>query len=92
MKMLTRHQRLFVDAVLERYGALPPEKLVVKLCETGVIDQTRCKILAVRHRVDDLARGGRSKLDAMNQAAEEFCVTYEYVRKCIYNYKDVNLS
>lgn len=88
--MLPRHQRLLVDALVERYGGLPPEKLLVKLCETGVIDQTRCKILAVRRRVDELYRRGGPKLDAMSRAAEEFCVTYEYVRKCVYNYRDVN--
>ena len=57
----------------------------------GVVDHTRCKVLAIRRWVEEAVRQGSRKVDAMYQAAEEFACSYEYVRKCMYYYTDVNL-
>lgn len=89
--MPTRHQTLLIETITEKYGHLPVEKLLAKLCETGVIDHTRCKVLAVRRTVDQLVKRPMAKVDAMQQAADQCCVSYEYVRKCMYHYNDVNL-
>lgn len=32
------------------------------------------------------------KVEAMYDAAERFCCSYEYVRKCMYYYKEINLE
>lgn len=31
------------------------------------------------------------KMDAMWKASEKFACSYEYIRKCMYYYKDINL-
>ena len=57
-----------------------------------MVDHTRCKVLAVRRWVEKAVRRGSRQVDAMYQAAEEFACSYEYVRKCMYYYTDVNLA
>ncbi len=88
---MTLYEKELARIVGERYGELPAAELVAELCRIGVIDHTLCKTLAVRRRVGEMVREGYKKVDAMWLAADRFCVTYEYVRKCIYYYKDVNI-
>ena len=76
----------------ERYGRLPAGELARKLFEIGVVDHTLCKVLAVREHVAAGVKAGQKKIDAMWNAAEPFCCTYEYVRKCVYYYTDVNMD
>lgn len=66
--------------------------LVEKLIRMGVVDNVRCKILAVRTFVYELVKCGGGKVDSMYVAAEKFCCSYEYVRKCMYYYKDVDIA
>jgi ribosomal protein L17 len=89
---LTRYQKYLARIVAEKYGDLPADRLVEELCRVGVVDHTLCKVLAVRGRVEELVKSGRhGKVEAMWIAAEQFCATYEYVRKCMYYYTDVNI-
>ena len=74
-----------------RYGTLTAGELAGKLFEIGVLDHTLCKVLAVREYVAARVAEGRKKIDAMWEASEHFCCTYEYIRKCVYYYTDVNL-
>jgi hypothetical protein len=71
-----------------------PERseVVDLLFRVGVIDSTLVKVLVIRQYVEELMRQGETKLNAMWRATEIFACTYEYVRKCIYYYKDVNLQ
>mgnify|MGYP007081677823 FL=1 len=48
--------------------------------------------MVVREYVNELVGRGTGKVDAMYMAAEKFCCSYEYVRKCMYYYKEVNLA
>ena len=50
-----------------------------------------CKVLKIREFVAALQKNGMKKIDAMWMASEQFACTYEYVRKCMYYYTDVNL-
>ena len=61
------------------------------LTRIGVIDITLCKVLTIREFVAALQKNGMKKIDAMWMASEQFACTYEYVRKCMYYYTDVNL-
>jgi hypothetical protein len=88
---LTRYQRELCNIVSRKFDSLPPNLLVEELCRMGVIDHTLCKVLAVRTWVDEQTRTGQRKVKAMNLAAEHFCASYEYVRKCMYYYQNVNL-
>jgi hypothetical protein len=88
---LTRYEKELVRLVALRYGNLSPAALVEELCRAGVIDYTRCKVLAVRRWVDEAVKRGDGRVEAMVFAAEYFCATFEYVRKCMYYHKDVNI-
>lgn len=76
----------------KRYGKLSAIEMADKLFEIGVVDHTLCKVLAVREFVQAKVKKGEKKIDAMWGAAEHFCCTYEYIRKCVYYYTDVNLD
>ncbi len=89
--MMTRYEKELARIVAERYGKLPAAEIVAELCRIGVVDHTLCKVLAVRRHVDELVKSGSGKVDAMWLAAEYFCATYEYVRKCMYYYIDINI-
>lgn len=89
---LTRYEKELARIVAGRFGGRPAESIVGELCRIGVIDHTLCKVLAVRRWVEESIKAGNGKVDAMWMASDYFCVTYEYVRKCLYYYKDVNLS
>lgn len=88
---LTIYQREVARLVARRFKKLPPEDLVAELCRMGLIDHSICKVLAVRTWVAEATATGVKKLDAMWTASEKFCTSYEYIRKCIYYYKDINL-
>ncbi|MDR0907566.1 MAG: hypothetical protein LBM63_03015 [Rikenellaceae bacterium] len=89
--MMTKYQKELAREVGRRYGELPTAKLVEELCRIGVVDHTLCKVLAVRRYVEQLVKDGAGKVDAMWAATDHFCATYEYIRKCMYYYTDVNL-
>jgi len=88
---LTRYQKDLAQIVETRYAGMSPAALVAELCRIGVVDHTLCKVLAVRRWVDDAVKGGHRKVEAMWMASEHFCSSYEYVRKCMYYYNDVNI-
>ena len=88
---MTRYEKELARIVTQRWANVPASELIEKLCAIGVIDHTLCKVLVVRRYVDELVRTGTGKVDAMWLAAEHFCATYEYVRKCMYYYKDLNI-
>jgi hypothetical protein len=89
--MMTKYQKELARIVAERYGELPTAQLVEKLCRIGVVDHTLCKVFAVRRFVDEQVKSGVGKVDAMWTASEHFCATYEYIRKCMYYYTDINI-
>jgi hypothetical protein len=88
---MTTYQKELAAMVGKYWGALSPERLVEELINIGVVDHSLCKVLAVREFVAEQMRRGGRKVDSMWLAAERFCCSYEYVRKCIYYYKDVNM-
>lgn len=87
---MTRYEKELVRMVEQRFPDLSPAQLLPKLMEMGVVDSSRCKVLAVRRHVETLMRVGGKKTDAMWAAADYFACSYEYVRKCMYYYVDVN--
>lgn len=91
MAHLTKYDKEFIEYVKERYSDLDTPELIEKLLEIGVVDTVKLKILTVRTFVDKAVKNGTGKVDAMYMAAEKLCLTYEYVRKCMYYNTDVNL-
>lgn len=88
---MTRYQKELVRTLNTRFGELTQEQLIEKLIRIGVIDPTLCKVLSIREFVAALQKSGLKKIDAMWVASEQFACTYEYVRKCMYYYTDINL-
>lgn len=90
---LTRYQKELAAILARRYGRIGTAALVEELCRIGVIDHTRCKVLAIRRWVDDrVAIDGIGKIRAMHMAADHFASTFDYIRKCVYHYRDVNVN
>lgn len=88
---MTRYEKELARIVSQRYGKLAAAELIAELCRIGVVDHSLCKVLSVRRYVDELVKNGSGKIDAMWMAADHFCATYEYIRKCMYYYTDVNI-
>ena len=89
---MTTYEKELIGLIENNYGTLDTGELMEKLIRMGVVDYSRCKVLAVREYVWELVKGGEKKINAMWMAAERFVCSYEYVRKCIYYYKEVNLQ
>ncbi len=89
---MTLYQKRLHDLVQARCAQNSGHDVVDLLFRVGVIDSTLVKVLVIREYVEELLREGETKLNAMWRATEVFACTYEYVRKCIYYYKDVNLQ
>ncbi len=88
---MTIYEKELICQLEQNYPKLSTARLMQKLIDMGVIDFSRCKILAVRSHVEQLVKQGEKKIDAMWSAAEYFACSYEYVRKCMYYYQDVNI-
>lgn len=88
---MTVYDRQLIRSVERMFPGQGAGAVVEKLICMGVVDTVRCKVLVVREYVGELVRGGAGKVAAMYMAAEKFCCSYEYVRKCMYYYKDVNM-
>jgi hypothetical protein len=89
---MTTYIKQLLEQIDQKYGQLPNDQFVRKLIEIGVIDFRLCRILAVREWVFAEVKAGAKKTDTMWRASEHFGCTYEYVRKCMYYYNDVNFK
>ena len=89
---MTIYQKRLHELVQSHCSGQNGRDIVDMLFKVGIIDTTLVKVLVIREYVDQLIRGGETKLNAMWRATEIFACTYEYVRKCVYYYKDINLE
>lgn len=89
---MTIYVKELLDMIDQEYGRMDTKDLTKKLFEIGVVDHTMCKVLAVRKYVENEMKKGEKKIDAMWNASERFSCTYEYIRKCVYYYTDVNIA
>jgi len=89
---MTLYEKQLVGLIDSRFGEMSTHDLLEKLLELGVVDYSRCKILAVRSAVNAMVKKGMKKSDAMWTASEQFACSYEYIRKCMYYYTDVNMT
>ena len=87
---MTTYENQLMQLIESRCGGCSPREVAEKLIRIGVVDFSRCKVLAVREFVLEQMKMGKQKMDVMWEAAERFACSYEYVRKCVYYYRDVN--
>ena len=90
--ILTLYDRKVIDFMDRQFPGKEAGKFTEQLIRMGLVDNTKCKILMIREYVSEMVRKGSGKIDAMYSAAEEFCCSFDYVRKCIYYYKNINLN
>lgn len=88
---MSLYQKKLEEIVEEWGGKKCPQDIIRLLFRIGVIDSTLVKVLVIREYVHRQVETGVSKLNAMWNATELFACTYEYVRKCVYYYKDINI-
>ncbi|MCC8019544.1 MAG: hypothetical protein LIO85_07215 [Rikenellaceae bacterium] len=88
---MTLYLTELLDQIERQHERLTPRQLAETLIGLGVIDNTLCKVLMVRYEVVRHIGAGLRKTDAMWLATEKYCCSYEYVRKCIYYYTDLNI-
>lgn len=80
---MTQLDQHFLDQLCRQFG--PARRgLFQELFKAGLIDRKRCEELSIRRRVEALTAAGHGRTEAMVFAAEEFCCSYEKVRKIIY--------
>lgn len=89
---MTIYEKQFSIIFQQKYPSLNTRQILEKLIEIGVIDFSLCKVLAVRSHVENLVKEGSKKVDAMWCASETFACSYEYIRKCMYYYTNVNIQ
>ena len=73
-----------VAAVAKRYGGPGRIDGLRRLREAGLLDRRACMKLAVHDRMEELGRQGAGRCEAMVWIADEFCCSYELVRKIVY--------
>jgi len=66
-------------------------EVIDMLHENGMIDTMLLKVAVIRVWIATREKDGAKRVDAMFEAAAVFECTYEFVRKCIYYYKDIKL-
>lgn len=89
---MTTYEKEFLQIITVKYGNVSTDEIFARLVSMGIIEPTMCKVAVIRNYVNSLVDSGMGKLDAMWSATEHFACTYEYVRRCIYYYRDMNFS
>lgn len=89
--MMTCYERRLARHLGLRLGTTDSARVVEYLARRGLLDYRACKIFTVREFLQKLIRGGVSTTEALWQASERFACTYEYARRCLYDYRDMNL-
>jgi hypothetical protein len=88
---MTTYEKEFLSVFESKYGDADLRKTFELLVSMGLIEPTMCKVAVIRHFVNTQVADGVGKLDAMWNATEHFACTYEYVRRCMYYYRDMNI-
>ncbi len=63
------------------------ERLLEELLAEGLIDLRTAERQAIRGEVEQLARDGMGRCEAMEVVAQRFCCSYEKVRAAVYQKK-----
>lgn len=81
---MTATEAKSLEYLRREFGPEVGGELLGRLLERGLIDLRAAERGAVRQRVAELQRSGSGRVEAMFQAAEEFCCSYEKIRSIIY--------
>ncbi len=81
---MTRHGERLVAPLLEEVRGRDAAQVVMWLWDQGLMNVRSLECRAIRSRVERLVGEGRGRVRAMEQAAADFCCSYEKVRDIIY--------
>ncbi len=81
---MTIQEARALEYLYREFGQGADAVLLRRLLGRELIDMRAAERAAVRARVAELQRRGAKRVDAMYQAAEEFCCSYEKIRSIIY--------
>lgn len=59
--------------------------VIALLAEAGLLNESRCRGVALGEYVDRLVRSGRPKTEAIEQAAEDFGCSYQTACRDVYD-------
>ncbi len=85
--MMTVYDKMLIEKLCPEEEEMTPQALMESLLKRNLLDQKRCRALLVRDFVDESVRKGSTKIDAMYEAADRFCCSYDSIRKYVYYYK-----
>ncbi|MCL1943575.1 MAG: hypothetical protein FWF54_08550 [Candidatus Azobacteroides sp.] len=88
--MITSIEKKFVEIYRQKHPE-SEEKTIFALMENNLIDFRTCKIALIRYFVHDCVKRGCGKREAMRLIADDMACSYEYVRKVMYYYNDINI-
>ena len=88
--MITSIERKFVEIYTKKHPNAQ-ENTIFALIESKLIDFRTCKIALIRHFVDDCVKKGCGKREAMRLVANDMACSYEYVKKAMYYFNDINI-
>ncbi len=89
---MTVYEKKLKEIISEEFAGEAGERIIDFLFKAGIIDYTLAKVLVIREYIRRELESGETKLNAMWNATEIFACSYEYVRKCMYYYKDINIG
>ena len=89
---LTVYDKQLIGEVERMFPGHHAGEVVERLIRMGVVDTVRCKILVVREYVNERRGAAERQGRCHVHGCRKFCCSYEYVRKCMYYYKEVNLA
>lgn len=81
---MTRHGERLVAPLLEEVRGRDAEQVVRWLWDQGLMNVRSLECRAIRSCVERLTGEGKGRVRAMEQAAFDFCCSYEKVRDIVY--------
>lgn len=87
---MTSLEKRFIEVFKNKHPQCD-ENTVKLLLESNFIDFRTMKIALTRHYVEECVKRGCGKREAMMLVANDLATSYEYVKKAMYYYNDVNV-
>jgi hypothetical protein len=61
------------------------------LYKSGFLTHQTCMIYLVKFKVDELYKKGTGKVEAIQEIADRYNISYESARKYVYGFKDIKV-
>ncbi|MEG1863887.1 MAG: hypothetical protein RR199_01050 [Alistipes sp.] len=82
---MTQHEQRLAEIILGLLRNVSPEQAVERLIKQGLINRSACEQRVICAQVEQLARQGTPRCEALHVAADSCCCSYEKARTLFYN-------